>query len=515
MGGLTRRQLVQAGALLAAGAPAHAEPPPFSADSVLRAAQDMAARPYQPPDTALPPAVEALTYEQYGSLRFRPERALWHGTGLPFQVSFFPRGFLYRPEVEVHEVQDGSAARVLSGPGVFEAADPAAAAAAAAAGDGLGFAGLRLHAGINAPGVFDEFCVFLGASYFRAVGAGLQYGLSARGLAVGTGGAAPELFPRFRTFWVERPRPDARTLVLHALLDGEDAAGAFRFRITPGATTVMEVASTLFPRRELADAGLAPLTSMYFFSGQDRARGDDWRPAVHDSDGLAVETAAGERLWRPLGNPGAVAHTAVAGGAAGDGVAGVAAPRGFGLLQRHRAFDDYGDLQVLYNRRPGAWVEPSGDWGAGAVELVELPTGTEYADNIVAFWRPHGPLPAGQPHRADYRLHWGADPAPASPLAQVVQARTGAGSRPGLRAFVLDLAGPALAALPPGAPTRLALGSTAGALQEGWSGPNPETGAWRVSLEFDPAGAAEAHLRCALLGAEGPLSETWLHRWTA
>ena len=500
MGGLTRRHLVQAGAVLAAAGAAPARAEPFTAATVLQAAQHLAAQPYQPPNLALPPAAEALTYEQYGGLRFRPERALWHGTGLPFQVSFFPRGFLYRPEVEVYEIQDGQAARVPSAPGLFSANDPAAAAA-----DGLGFAGLKLHAQINQPGVFDEFCVFLGASYFRAVGRGLQYGLSARGLAVGTGRPEPEVFPRFRAFWVERPLPSARCLVLHALLDGEDATGAFRFTVTPGDATITEVDSTLFPRRDLANAGIAPLTSMYFFSGQDRARGDDWRPAVHDSDGLAVLTGAGERLWRPLDNPRTVARTALAD----------AAPHGFGLLQRRRAFDDFGDLQVLYNRRPGAWVEPSGDWGAGTVELVELPTGTEYADNIVAFWRPHAPLPAGQPHRSTYRLHWGTDPAPSSSAAQVVRTRTGAGSEPGTRAFVLDLAGDTLRALPPDVPTRLALGSSTGRLQEGWSGPNPETAGWRISLEFTPDGAATADLRCTLLAGDTPLSETWLHRWTA
>ena len=491
--------MVQAGAALAAAGPSPARAEPFTAATVLQAAQDLAARPYQPPNLALPPAAEALTYEQYGRLRFQPERALWHGMGLPFQVSFFPRGFLYRPEVEIYEVQDGQAARVPSGPGLFSADDPTAALA-----DGLGFAGLKLHAEINQPGVFDEFCVFLGASYFRAVGRGLQYGLSARGLAVGTGRPEPELFPRFRTFWIERPLPGARSLVLHALLDGEDATGAFRFTITPGDATITEVDSTLFPRRDLADAGIAPLTSMYFFSGQDRARGDDWRPAVHDSDGLAVLTGAGERLWRPLDNPRTVARTALAD----------AGPHGFGLLQRRRAFDDFGDLQVLYNRRPGAWVEPLGTWGVGTVELVELPTGTEYADNIVAFWRPQAPLPAGQPHRHAYRLHWGADLAPPSPAAQVVRTRTGAGSQPGTRAFVLDLAGDALHTLPPNAPIRLALATTTGRLQEGWSGPNPETAGWRISLEFAPEGASTADLRCTLLAGNAPLSETWLHRWS-
>lgn len=504
MGRVTRRQLVQAGAVFAALPIRPARAAPFSAADVLGAARDLAARPYAPPDLALPPAAEALTYEQYGGLRFRPERALWHGAGLPFQVSFFPRGFLFRPEVEVWEVQDGAATRVPGGPGLFSADDPAVAVP-----DGLGFAGLRLHAEINRPGVFDEFCVFLGASYFRAVGRSGQYGLSARGLAIGTGGTAPELFPSFRAFWIERPQPGASSLVLHALLDGEDVTGAYHFTITPGEDTAMLVEATLFPRRDLADVGLAPLTSMYFFGGPDRPRGDDWRTAVHDSNGLSALTGDGEVLWRPLGNPPAVSRTELAD----------TNPLGFGLLQRRRAFDDFGDLQVLYHRRPGAWVAPRGGWGAGAVVLVELPTGTEYADNIVAFWTPREPLRTGQPHHLAYLLDWGADPAVRSPYGQVVRLRTGAGSRPGRHALVLDLDGPALRALPSGAPTRLLLGSSAGHLQEGWSGPNEDAGGWRISLDFDPAGAAVADLRCTLLAGDAPpfrtLSETWLHRWRA
>ena len=494
---MTRRSMVLAGAALATAAlPAQAVP--FTPGTVRQAALDLARRLYAPPDLMLPGAADALTYEQYGGIRFRPERALWRDAGLPFQVSFFPRGFLYKSVVEVYEVVDGQAAAVPYDPDLFSYDDPAARVP-----DPLGFAGFRLHAALNQPGTFDEFCVFLGASYFRAVGRGGQYGLSARGLAVGTGATEPERFPRFRAFWIERPQPAAASLVLHALLDGEDATGAFRFAITPGAATAMDVSCVLFPRRDIGQAGIAPLTSMYYFSGRERPGAEDWRQAVHDSDGLAALTGRGERLWRPLANPAAVQLSTL------DDTG----PRGFGLLQRRRAFDDFGDLQVLYNRRPGLWLEPVGDWGEGAVVLAELPTGTEYADNIVAFWRGRAPLRAGGEHRYAYRMLWGMDPAP-EPPGRVVQVRTGAGPAGG-RVFVLDLDGPALRALAPDAPTRLDLGSSAGRLQEGWSGRNPETGGWRVSLDFEPLGAAMADLRCMVLGEAGPLAETWLHRWTA
>ena len=76
-------------------------------------------------------------------------------------------------------------------------------------------------------------------------------------------------------------------------------------------------------------------------------------------------------------------------------------PRGFGLLQRERMFADYQDLEARYENRPSVWVEPIGDWGEGAVELVEIPSEQEVNDNIVAFWRPHDPLRA----KGEYMLN--------------------------------------------------------------------------------------------------------------
>lgn len=504
---LTRRRMIQGSAALAgaafASSPAGAVP--FMGSTVRRAAQELAKQPFREADAALPPALAAMTYEQYRGIRFRQDRALWRGQDLPFQVGFFPRGFLYRPRVEIFEVRDGEATPVPYSPDLFDYDDPAVRGS-----DALGFAGFRVHAPINRPGEFDEFCVFLGASYFRAVGRGQFYGLSARGLAIGTGTPRPEEFPLFRSFWLERPQPGVGTLVIHALLDSRSATGAFRFTVRPGDTTLMDVESVLFPRVDIAEAGVAPLTSMYLFSARDHGRPapqrpDDWRTAVHDSDGLVALTGRNEHLWRPLANPAAVQFSAFAD----------ANPRGFGLMQRRRGFDDFGDLEVLYGRRPGLWVEPIGDWGVGAVDLVEIPTATEYNDNVVAFWRGRDPLRAGGEYAFTYRMHWGAG-APGDPrLAHVTEMRTGSGTVPGTRVFVLDFAGDRVRGLAADARTRAALASSAGRVEEGYCGPNPETGGWRISIVFDPAGAASAELRCALLGDQGALSETWLYRWIA
>ncbi len=467
---------------------------------VRRRAEALAKQPFRPADTKLPAVVAGMSYDQYRGIQFRADRALWRGQDLPFQVQFFPRGFLYKEALEIYEVKDGQAARLASGPDLFDYADPSVRVP-----DDLGFAGFRIHAPLNQPGQFDEFCVFLGASYFRAVGAGQSYGLSARGLAIGTGLPTPEEFPRFTAFWLERPQPGVNSLVVHALLDSPSTTGAYRLTIRPGATTVMDVESVLFPRREIAAWGVAPLTSMYQFGPRDHRRGggkriEDWRPAVHDSDGLAMLTGRGEQVWRPLINPDQVGFSALAD----------QNPRGFGLMQRRRAFDDFKDLQVLYAKRPSAWVEPIGDWGGGAVDLVELPTPDETNDNIVAFWRGREPLRAGSEHGFTYRLHWGAD-APLDPkLARVTEVMTGPGDAPGLQVYVLDVQGPALQGI---TEARVEAQASFGTLRPGFAGPNPETGGWRISLELDSPGPSE--LRCVLVGAQGPLMETWLYRHEA
>ncbi len=497
--GLTRRSLFGFAVALA---PLAARAEPFTGSTVRRQAQDLAKQPYRPPDTRMPAAASSMTYDQYRGIQFKQDRALWRGQDLPFQVGFFPRGFLYRSGVDIYEVRDGQSAPVPYNADMFDYADPSVRVP-----DPLGFAGFRVHAPINKPGDFDEFCVFLGASYFRAVGRGGFYGLSARGLAIGTGRAEPEEFPRFRAFWLERPQPGVSSLVIHALLDSPSTTGAYRFTVRPGVTTVMDVESVVFPRADIPDAGVAPLTSMYQFSPRDHRRGsggfiDDWRPAVHDSDGLSMLTGRNERLWRLLVNPAAVAVSAFQD----------TNPRGFGLLQRRRSFTEFQDLQVLYGARPSLWVEPIGDWGQGAVHLVEIPTPDETNDNIVAAWRPREPLRARGEYGFTYRMHWGADDPLDRKLARVAEMHTGKGDAPGSRVFVLDLAGDALK---PDAKLRAEVGSSAGRLVAGFVGPNPETGGWRVSLDFAPEGAAQAELRCVLVGDQGPVSETWLYRWAA
>jgi periplasmic glucans biosynthesis protein len=303
---LNRRRFLQAAASLplpsiAGGlmAPAEAEATPFDRSIVQQLARDAANKPYKAPDTKLPDNLKDLDYDHYRQIRFLPERALWHGEKLPFEVQFFHRGFFYAPRIDVYEIANGQATKIT-----YRSADFSFGSNTPPAQDiDLGFAGFRIHAPINKPDYYDEVCVFLGASYFRAVAKGETYGLSARGLAINTGEAKGEEFPLFKTFWIEKPAANANSIVVHALLDSESTTAAYRFTVRPGDTTVFDVELAVYPRIALDHAGLMPMTSMFFFGPNDRNEVDDFRPSVHDSDGIAIYNGRGEELWRPLNNP--------------------------------------------------------------------------------------------------------------------------------------------------------------------------------------------------------------------
>jgi len=472
-------------------------PTPFGDETVVDLARALAARAYEAPDTSLPDALAGADYDQYRDFRYRTEQALWRDApGVDFQAQFFHRGFLFKPRVEIHVV-DGTQARTLPFSAALFDYSPNPTPKL---DDALGFAGFRLHAPLNSREYFDELCVFLGASYFRAVGRGLAYGLSARGLALGSGDPAPEEFPVFRAFWLHRPAPGSEEIVVDALLDSPSVAGAYRFRIRPGEDTVFDVDARLFPRVELAHAGIAPLTSMYHFDASDRTGIDDYRPAVHDSDGLGFLTGTGEQVWRPLHNPGAIQHSGFQD----------RTPRGFGLMQRKRAFADFQDAEAGYEKRPSAWIEPLDDWGAGEVHLVEIPTTDEYHDNIVAFWRPATPLAAGAESRWRYRVHWTALHSWQAGLALVQATRFGAkptGDR-SIRLVVVDFDGDAGASEP-----KIEVAASTGRIENAVVHARPG-GGWRAGFEFTPDAASPSELRMRLLRNDTPASETWIYRWS-
>ncbi|MBT9598259.1 MAG: glucan biosynthesis protein G [Vitreoscilla sp.] len=464
-------------------------------DDVAREAQALARSAYRAPA----PADERLatwSYDDYRKLRYRPEQSLWRGDNSPFELQFFPLGRGFAQPLRLFEVSESGTRPVVVPADAYTAGEGTTARAVP------GAAGWRAHFPLHGTAYKDELIAFLGASYFRALGAGQRYGVSARGLAVDSTGAAREEFPAFTSFWFERPAPGARQMVVCALLDGPRVAGAYRFVVRPGPSTVVEVQARLYLRGPVATLGIAPLTSM-FLGGENQPPPSDYRPEVHDSDGLQIATAEGEWLWRPLVNPRGVFTTSFA----------LRSPRGFGLMQRDRRFASYEDLEAHYERRPGVWVEPVGDWGSGRVELLQFHTPDETHDNVVSYWVPDR-LPApGQPLELAWRLHWTGDETIGPPAARVVQTRRGFGYReariaPGLEQFHLDFAGPGLEA--GGAVEAVVTGDTNLRKLRSHAYPNTAAGGWRVTLEFervDPARPVE--LRAFLRQDGRVLSETW------
>ena len=400
---LSRRALLvsvvaASGARLIAGAaaqtdappPAAAAPAPFGYQDVVKRARDLAAAPF---DSAIPPLPDGLAnldFDGWRDIRFKSDKPLLGQEGANFRLELFHLGHLYKRPVVVNVLRDGIPAPIPYAANLFDYGHTKLGVLPV----NLGFAGLRLRFPINAPHVWDEVIAFLGASYFRFLGRGQRYGLSARGLAIGAAPRLNEEFPFFREFWIETPDATAEHIVIYALLDGESATGAFRFDLNPGQETFIDANVTLFARKATPALGLAPLSSMYFVGKADRRFADDFRGELHDSDGLLMHTGAGEWIWRPLSNPPAPRVSDFLD----------ANPRGFGLLQRDRNFNDYEDLDLAYELRPSYWIEPHEGWGEGRVELVELPTSDETNDNIVVAWAPKQGLDVGKPLVFGYRI---------------------------------------------------------------------------------------------------------------
>lgn len=474
-------------------------PPGF----VEELADKMATKPFVPPTENVPEQWAKLNYDQYRDIRFRSQRAVWRGQGRNFELHLLPSGWLYKQPLSINVVENGRAKPIEPDNALFEFGT---LAGPPPGGKVMGFSGFRVNGPINRPNVFDEISVFQGASYFRAVSKGQVYGLSARGLAIDTGEPTGEEFPFFRTFWVETPAKSARQLVVHALLDSASATGAYTFRVAGGSPTTIDVDVKLFPRRDGMQVGIAPLTSMFLFSTIDRSRISDFRPAVHDSDGLAIVNGTGERVWRPLANPKRLQISAF----------GVQDVRGFGLIQRARSFADYEDLEANYERRPSAWVQPKGAWGNGHVHLVEIPSEEEIHDNIVAYWRPLQPYRKDETYVFGYRLSWPDDlplPSGRAIVHKTFSGLTnGADRKSGAVRYVVDFTGPSLVRLRE--PPTAALSASAGKVSSPAVQRNPVTRGIRVDFLLKPEDAELIELRLELKSGDKTLSDVWLARWT-
>jgi periplasmic glucans biosynthesis protein len=479
---------------------------PFDFEVLQFRAKTLASKPYAERPSRVPESLRKLTYDQYRDLRFNPDSSWWRRDRLPFQLQFFHPGFIYNRPVQLSEVNDGKVEPIRYSKDLFNFG--ANRGLGSIPGD-MGFTGFRVHHPLNSAEYYDEIAVFQGASYFRALGQGMRYGLSARGLALNTAEPAGEEFPVFEEFWIERPADKAKQIVIHALMDSPSVAGAFRFVITPGPSTVMEVKTAIYRRKDVAVFGVAPLTSMFWFGETTSNSHDDLRPEVHDSDGLLVQRGNDEWLWRPLTNPKSVRVAAMTDDH----------PKGFGLIQRDRNFDSYQDLEAHYHERPSIWVEPVGSWGAGDVRLVELPTPDETQDNIVAFWVPKNLPPLEEAVKFEYKLHWfvegkgGRTP----PAGYVTATRIGrsATHEPELVRFWVDFTGSYLSKqrFVPDITPNIVVGDGAKLVNHSIE-KNPYNGSWRVAFAVKPDGSGRpVELRCFLQKPPHILTETWSYLW--
>lgn len=473
-----------------------AAPEPFDFDKLAARAETLAREPYRPATVPAAQTLDKIDFEQAIEINYRPEQTIWADSETPIRL-FHPHKFAKEP-VRVFLVDQGAAREVIYTADLFTFG-PKAAFAQTLPHD-VGFAGFRV---LN-PHKIGDWLAFQGASYFRSSGELEQYGLSARGIAIDTALPSPEEFPRFTEFFVERDGPSVN---VYALLDGPSVTGAYRIHCRKDGVVTTEVDARLFARTDIKRLGIAPLTSMFWYSELNRAGAPDWRPEVHDSDGLALWTGNGERLWRPLNNPNRVMTSSFSD----------RAPKGFGLLQRDRGFANYEDDGVFYERRPSVWVEPLGDWGEGAVQLVEIPTDAEIHDNIVAYWVPNNPVKAGDRLDYRYRLYWTKD-APFLPqIGQVVASRRGRGGRPaevdklGLVKYAIDFEGGDLATFESGDAVEPVVSVSRGEVLHPYALRVNTTNKWRLIFDLKADGTDPVEMRAYLRKTAGePLTETWL-----
>lgn len=497
-----------------------AESAEVNLDYVAKRALERAQSPFRSPRADLPAVLrqDFLDYDKYREIRFRRDRALWSSDKLPFRVEFFHPGYIYSEPVHVNEFTPTHTQPIRFVQRFFDYGKLDIASQIPAK---TGYAGFRVLYPLNKHDQLDELGAFIGASYFRLLGKGLRYGESARGLALDSGeGDRPEEFPIFTDWWLGKPDPGDRELRLYAILDSVSCAGAYEFFIRPGDTTTCSIRAVLYFReannvaaadknkKPLKTIGLAPLTSMFWFGKNTEKKFDDYRPEVHDSDGLLVHMGNGEVFFRPLDNPPAMRHQ----------VFNAPNIKGFGLLQRERNFAAYQDMFNLYHKVPSVWVEPDGNWGDGDLHLLELSTRYEGLDNVVAFWDPKNKPAPLEPFRFGYTLHWeGGEADVKRSENRVIATRVGAETQFGAREFVLDFDGPKLDDIPEGKPPVAVASCSGGAhIADNYVLRNPFLGTWRVYLKMVPPadGKSAIDLRCTLQQGTNTIGETWVYQWS-
>ena len=457
---------------------------PFTFETLLEDAKRRAATPYSPQRSSLPAGLDKLSPEQYRSIRFNPDAGIWRAEQLPFRLELLRAGYNLQTAVTVSTVDRRHRAR--RGGDAGDVPDGSPRLPAQLGKVSLPLSGFRIRSRINSNKVWDEFLVFQGASYFRAVAKNLLYGLSARGLAINTGEPSGEEFPAFTHFWIERPAPARNAIVIYALLESESATGAYRFTVQPGVETLTDVDLTLFPRTEMRVVGIAPLTSMFLFDETNRGHLDDYRPEVHDSDGLQIAATVRRADISAAGESAQAAgihlhHAAAAGLRAGAAIA--AAKRFSGFRRAVRA------AAQRLDRTPGRLGSGRGRTGRNSVGPREQRQHRGLSGARRSRWR-----------RAIRRISPIASSGATSPplpkgLGKVVATRSGASIDGKRRVFLLDFvgAGEKVDGL------RLDLGASAGRISNATLMSNGALHGLRASFEIDPSDADLIELRLRIM----------------
>lgn len=489
--------------LLLAAAPAFGqERETINFDYVTARARELAEKPYDANWGQIPDYLQNLSYDQFQEIRFDPLRALWAEDAHSFHIHFHHPGSFFRRAIRIHEFTESHVQEIRFNTDFFHYGTQENLRQRIPAS--LGYGGFSVLYPINKAGVYDVFASFQGSNYFRVVGRDQVFGLSARALALNTT-VGQEEFPAFREYWLGKPAPQAESLEIFGLLDSPSVTGAYQFTLHPGKETAVGIRATLFFRRDVGQVGLAPFSSMFFYGENSLFRPPDYRPEVHDSDGVLVVMPDSRPMWQPLNNPtsGTQVHRWRC-----------EKPALYGLLQRDRAFNNYQDIGAAYQLRPNAWVEP-GPWGPGQVTLYEFATRSETEDNIVMFWEPDAHPAVGQPYSFQYTLHFSMNEPTTGGL--VMATRTGRDlNRPDLYECVVDFDGPELRNLKAvDAVKPVVEDNMGGKVETVTLDKNPFNGTWRLILKFhppDPRGPRE--LRAYLEHDHKPITETWIYRWT-
>ena len=474
-----------------------AQPVPFAPDTALKAAVQLASKPFKAPDAPLPSVFSNLNFEQYASIRRVPGTAIWANDKVGFSLEPLHRGFVYTTPIVINIVENGVSQKVIYDPADF---DFGKLKPPATMGD-LGFSGLRILKASDEG--FQDVAIFQGASFYRSRARGQNFGVTARGLAIRTGDEPGEEFPLFREFWVEKPTPASDALTMYALLDSASVTGAFRFTIRSLDTTIIDTEMTLIARVATDKLGIGAMAAAYLFSPLDHRLPDDWRAAVYEVTGLQIQSGKDEWLWRPVSNRETLQISAFAD----------VNPHGFGLLQRSRAFDAFYDDEGRWELRPTLWIEPIGEWGEGDLRLLEIPAASENNANIIAQWRPKAGMAANTTQSLAYRQFWCWTPPSRPPLAICVSSRNGKNGS--YQRFTVEMAGDAFADAQKAASATADLHANPGKIVSTRLFPYKERHSVRVIFDLDPGSESYSELRLTLNLDNHPASETWLYRWTA